>query len=181
MTIPYYVQLAVAQAKKSGKGPFTGSLLSFDPGETTGWSEWKGYKMVNFGELSTSSIPDASLHLYDYIGEINPDFIVTEEYRVYGHKTQDHAWSPMHTSRLIGAIECIAALQRVPVIFQGAGQAKGFAKDEKLKNWDLWKKGQRHARDSIRHALYWFLFNYPKEGEGRNVFKARKTKTRNAK
>jgi hypothetical protein len=38
----------------------------------------------------------------------------------------------------------------------GAGLAKGFATDDKLKAWGFWQPGQRHARDAIRHALNFY-------------------------
>jgi hypothetical protein len=40
-----------------------------------------------------------------------------------------------------------------------AHQAKGFVTDEKLKAWGFYQKGVRHARDSIRHACYFLLFD----------------------
>jgi hypothetical protein len=38
----------------------------------------------------------------------------------------------------------------------GAGLAKTFATDDKLEAWGFWKRGQKHARDAIRHAVYWY-------------------------
>jgi len=38
----------------------------------------------------------------------------------------------------------------------GAGLAKTFANDDKLEAWGFWRKGQKHARDAIRHGIYFY-------------------------
>lgn len=40
-----------------------------------------------------------------------------------------------------------------PVFRQQPSEAKGFATDDRLRNWDLYKRGEQHARDASRHAL----------------------------
>lgn len=49
---------------------------------------------------------------------------------------------------------------RIYITAQTPAQAKGFATDARLKGWDLWIPGQRHARDSLRHLALW-LQGYP--------------------
>jgi hypothetical protein len=43
---------------------------------------------------------------------------------------------------------------------QTAQQAKNFVTDELLQHWGFYERGQRHSRDSMRHALYFLLFGY---------------------
>lgn len=45
------------------------------------------------------------------------------------------------------------------MILQTAGQAKGFANDIRLREWDLWVVGRDHERSAFRHLAY-FLKRY---------------------
>lgn len=37
------------------------------------------------------------------------------------------------------------------IAYQQASQAKGFARDDRLKLWDMWEVGSDHKRDAWRH------------------------------
>jgi hypothetical protein len=67
--------------------------------------------------------------------------------------------SRVDTIRIIGAIEYACSKLKIPLVKQMAHMAKGFVTDDKLKEWCLWKGINKHARDSIRHAIYFLLFN----------------------
>lgn len=56
---------------------------------------------------------------------------------------------------------------------QMAAQAKGFVDDDKLKAWGFWIKGKKHARDAIRHGVYYLLFTYhnAKERDRQNAYR----------
>ena len=95
--------------------------------------------------------------------EHKPTRVVCEEYRVYGWRTRQHAWSELHTPQLIGALRAIAAQRGIPVVLQGAGLAKGFVSDAKLRAWGLYRSGMRHAMDAVRHACYYLLFGRKKK------------------
>lgn len=145
------------------QNPFKGTLLTFDPGQTTGWALWDARetpKLVECGQLSTFPVQDCVKYLNGWLNSkgiyyFNNCHVVMEEYRVYSWKTDDHAQSTMHTSRLIGCLEALLTLRDIPYSMCGAGLAKTFATDEKLKGWDMWQPGQKHARDAIRHGVYW--------------------------
>ena len=157
-------RLIMSQSKEKQKGPFTGTLLTFDPGETTGFAWFKGSKLTDFGELRTRNAtewtPEIGMQLF-----VDPDVVVVESYRVYKWRTQQHAWSDLLTARLIGGIQTLVAEQfgDVPCIMQSAQNAKQFVTDDKLKEWDLYVKGKKHARDAIRHGAYYLLFNHFKD------------------
>lgn len=142
------------------KNPHEGRLITFDPGETTGVSIWDNSKLAWCGQLPTH-------HVVTSVGLLDEWFdrhaltrehnikVVIEEYRVYSWKTDDHAQSTLHTSRLIGCLETLLTLRGIGYQMCGAGLAKKFATDEKLKAWGFWQKGERHARDAIRHGVYY--------------------------
>lgn len=161
---------------------FPGYVLALDPGETTGWALFHDYRLLNAGQIPTGSVRLAYLNLYDLMLKTKTDecqipspakirdyplsqqlHIAIEDYRVYGHKTDDHAWSSVHTIKVVGLAELCAMLQGLPFTLRMAQHAKGFATDERLKQWNMWVKGQRHARDAVRHgALY--IIDYNKNG-----------------
>lgn len=144
--------------EKFVKNPDPRKFISLDPGGTTGYAIWDECKLVTAGQHYTTPVYDSIQWLKQFFDDWNPAFLVVEEYRVYAHKVDDHAQNDMHTSRLIGAIECLAALKGIPLVMQGAGLAKGFVKDDKLETWDFWRRGEKHARDALRHGAYYLCF-----------------------
>lgn len=143
------------------KNPFAGKLLCFDPGQTTGWALFENSKLIKCGQLATYPVKNCIVSLTKFINEIAPDYVVIEEYRVYAHKAEDHAQNDMHTSRLIGALEYYLVITSIGYEMRGAGLAKGFATDEKLRDWNFWQVGERHARDAIRHGVYFLCHGKP--------------------
>lgn len=138
---------------------FKGTLITIDPGETTGWSMWKNQRLWKCGQISTSTVAISILYLSEFIDlhrDVEGTYYVIEEYRVYGNKTDDHAQSTMHTSRLIGALECLLVQKGIKYHTRMAVFAKKWATDEKLKDWGFYSRGERHARDAIRHGCYFY-------------------------
>lgn len=132
-------------------------LLSLDPGETTGWSIYKGPVLYHGDQLETKD--NMFNNVIELLDATDPTHIICEDYKVYAHKLKDHSWASLHTPQLIGAIRMLAYQRNIPVFFQMAQQAKGFCTDDKLKKWGYYKTGLRHGRDSIRHGCYFLLFN----------------------
>lgn len=151
------------------KNPWPGRLISLDPGGTTGYAIWDNSVLVEAGQLATHTVREAvpflekwlTTKVYDAGYHDGNTLAVMEEYRVYSWKTDDHAQSTMHTSRLIGAMESAFVRRGIPYRMQGAGMAKPFCTDVKLKAWDFWQKGERHARDAIRHGAYFLCMGKP--------------------
>lgn len=144
--------------------PFMGSLLALDPGETTGVAIFQQGKLIETSQESTKEIKSALITIAPILNRDGFDAIVIEEYRIYSWKAKDHAWSDLHTSRLIGAVELMCAMHNLPLFKQSAQIAKQFCTDKKLKEWGYWQRGQVHARDAIRHGCYYILFGkHPKD------------------
>lgn len=143
--------------------PFEGKVLALDPGETTGWAMFESTaedaKLLCQGQIKTWPMIIAVDNLTKMIEEHKPDFIVHEMYAVYEWKSQDHSWSQIPTVRVIGCIETLSIQQHISYSSQTAQVAKNFCTDEKLKTWDFYEKGMRHARDAVRHGTYFLLFS----------------------
>ena len=135
---------------------FPSLLLSLDPGETTGWATFKDGKLHEWGQIPT--LGDWA-EIRDLILRISPTYIVCENYRVYEHKLERHANSEVFTLRLLGVIEYLCWEHEISLIYQMAAVAKTFCTDARLKEWDFWQPGMKHARDAIRHGCYFLIFN----------------------
>jgi len=133
-------------------------VLSFDPGETTGVAYFRGFRLASTEQLNTSH-PDIALKaITNYCDGCPCDVVVMEDYRVYQWKLKQHSFSNLYTPRIIGMLETLCLQREWPYHKQSAQQGKGFVTDAKLESWGFYKKGQRHARDAMRHGLYFLLF-----------------------
>ena len=135
-------------------------LLCFDPGETTGWAYFVGGKLEGQGQVPTKE--DFARNIEDLFVTLAPAYVVCEDYRVYAHRLQQHTYSDLMTPRVLGFIQGACQLRAVPCSLQMAAVAKGFVTDDKLKAWNLYQRGMRHANDAIRHGIFYLLFNHKK-------------------
>lgn len=142
--------------------PFEGTLLALDPGETTGWSSFGAMsnecKLLDQGQQKTWEQFDMVKGVTELFDHVNPTHVVYELYAVYEWKSDSHSWSQVPTLHVIGCIETLCIQRNIPFSSQTAQIAKNFCTDERLKGWDYYIKGQRHARDSIRHGTYFLMF-----------------------
>lgn len=142
--------------------PFEGSLLAFDPGQTTGWAFFRSSEddifLEEVGQADTWPMANCIPNLTYLYNVKKPLKVVHEVYRVYSWKTEDHTWSDVPTLHVIGCIETLCIQQHITYESQTAQIAKNFCTDERLKDWGMYAKGQRHARDAIRHGCYYLLF-----------------------
>ena len=149
----------VLRSRKDDEKPYQGTLLSFDPGHTTGWCIFQGTSLLECGQLDTDVVDDASLARIQFLIEKH-DYseCIFEDYRVYKWKLQQHSFSELHTPKLIGMIQAACLYNGIEYHKQPASVAKDFCTDDRLKEWNMYITGQRHARDAIRHACWYILF-----------------------
>ena len=110
-----------------------GYILAIDPGETTGVA----YGALNDGQLrsvvayqfDTSVLTESFPFIWSLLSNVYT-WMVVEDYRVYGHKTDSHAWEGLHTAKLIGAIQAIHQC----FLFQMASRAQGDEQFETLEH-----------------------------------------------
>jgi len=155
MTNPSYEKLIA-------KLPSTGILVALDPGETTGYAIFMNNYLIETGQISGKNFVECIKDLHRLLRNANPHHVVMEDYKIYSHKSQAHAWSSLFTPRLLGAIETLCYFER-KVLHRQMASAKGFCTDEKLKKWNMFRVGQPHACDAVRHGVYFILFRSNRE------------------
>lgn len=133
-------------------------VLGLDPGETTGVCVMKGHELLHTEQLDTKNYNNSAKSFNLLIKHWGINQIACEDYRVYAWESDKHKWANLHTPKLIGLILGVAWFNFVDVSLRMAIDAKQFVTDDKLEQWGLWQKGQRHARDAIRHAIYNQIF-----------------------
>lgn len=140
------------------------NLLALDPGETTGWSNFQNNSdglilLGRFGQVKTWPEEDMVKSLTGLFDLIKPDTVVYERYAVYAWRAREHTWSNVPTLQIIGCIRTLCLQRGIQNVHEQTAQiAKGFCTDDNLRMWGLYERGQRHARDSIRHGAYYTMF-----------------------
>lgn len=134
-------------------------ILSFDPGETVGWAVLNKGSLETFGQIRTTEFKEEQINkLTELVHDKAPDIVVYESYRIYAWMTKQHSWDEVHTAQIIGILRYIALMYEIPYRMQSAQVAKQFVTDQKLKAWGMYPTAQKHAKDAVRHAVYWSLF-----------------------
>ena len=128
--------------------------ISIDPGQNCGYSTWKGRDRLDQGELG---ITDFLTMLEDMVGRGELDLIIYEGYALRRSSAKAMIGNEFETPQVIGVIKWIAYKAGIPTVKQSPAQKKFFG-DDRLKKLGLYDRGQRHSRDSVRHALYWQFF-----------------------
>jgi hypothetical protein len=131
----------------------TASYLALDPGHTTGWATFDDEGTVlDKGQFGLEDAVDILNNL------INGDLkhIIVEDYKNYHWKKQK-SWSRNETSKVIGKIETLAELSRVPVALQPASvRPIGYM-------WAGTTQPSNHAisheYDAYAHGVYWLQSN----------------------
>jgi len=131
-------------------------VLSFDPGETTGWAKVNS----ETGEMESGEFPKWSWIeklIYTY-----PDHVVIEEFKLYPARAAEQSWSSFPSVEVIGVIKFISSKANIPVTEQSASMAKALvvAVDKASMS--------RHAYDALRHALI-FLKRRSEDGAFRHL------------
>jgi hypothetical protein len=156
-----FKELALKAREQKKTPPFDENhlILCFDPGHTTGWACFQGTELIMSGQIDTTDITKATAEVSALINRNHVAAVVIEDYRVYKWRAKHHAGSDMLTTRVIGCIETLCIMNGISnIIKQPAHIAKGFCTDTRLKEWGFYVRGERHARDAIRHGCYFLLF-----------------------
>lgn len=151
-------KLYYSQVKKDPSLRDEGTLIAFDPGETTGVAVFKEGVLKEQFQLKTWPLVEAVNSFTHIIDVHKPTRCVYESYQVYEWKADDHSWSQIPTIQVIGCLQTLLIQRKIPFWTQTAQVAKQFVTDQRLEDWGMWFKGIRHARDAIRHGCYFLLF-----------------------
>lgn len=155
------------QVKKS---QFCGDVLALDPGETTGWSMLQvdpsqAIFLLDQGQFKSWPLEEGLKGLTAIVNKYEPSFIVYEAYHVYAWRLNEHTFSEVPTIQLIGMIKTIALQRSIKFGEQTAQTGKAFFTDARLKTLGIFFEGQKHARDSLRHACQFVTFGLKDKGE----------------
>lgn len=152
--------------RKAPNKHFKGVVLAFDPGETTGYATYESFKDgtklrmegLATGQVKTWPLKDAVFNFSNILSHVGPSKVVFESYQVYDWKKDEHSFSNIPTLQVIGCLQTLLIQRCIPFTSQSAQIAKQFVTDNKLESWGFWLEGKRHARDAMRHAIYWLTF-----------------------
>lgn len=138
-------------------------LLGIDPG-----AEWTGLGLLDvirpggqgplriksgyaqLGPTEHHSRLEAEMHL---LGPF--DVVITERFE---HRNDEFA--RLASLEYIGVVKAVCYRHRVPLVLQGASEAKAFATNDKLEKLGLLKRPVtrwKHANDGMRHVVYHLL------------------------
>lgn len=120
------------------------------------------------GDIKASDFGSKEAYWFEHrklIHDIDPNVIVIESYRLFGHKAKEQSGSSLETAQLIGYMEMVAWEYDIPVILQDPS-TKTRHKDEILvkmgiiekKSNKFYYKGELtnlHQRDALRHNRYY--------------------------
>ncbi len=157
---------AIAASRPKKPAPYTGLVLSFDPGETTGFCAMFDLEVLLLKQIPTpkDDVYGSWKNLNDIISSYYTQYAgkrpqipfeaTCEDYRVYSWKADDHKWSQVHTIKVVGFIQAICGHLSIPLSMNMASAGKHFFTDERLKQQGLYDVtvGQKHGRDALRHA-----------------------------
>lgn len=148
--------------KKIGKHDFTGTLLWYDPGETTGYSVFRRNSEQTFlceqGQLTTWPIELSVMNFTESFRRFQLTKVGFESYHIYNWKLNQHSFQEVPTLQIIGCLKTLCIQKMLPYESQNAQTGKGFCTDDKLKYWGIYDPSQKHARDATRHACHYLLF-----------------------
>lgn len=147
---------------KAKKHDFTGKLLWFDPGETTGWALFRRNTEQTIleaqGQIKTWPIEDSVSAISQLISQCQPTRVGYESYHIYDWRLKEHSFAEVPTLQIIGCLRTLCILKMMPYESQTAQTGKGFCTDDKLKKWGLYDPSLKHARDACRHGAHYLLF-----------------------
>ncbi len=125
------------------------TVLSLDPGDTTGWAVFntETNKLIKYG--ATKFTP---LALFDLLNLYEPEQIVYERFSLYAHKAESQINSEFYTVQLIGVIKLYCELMHITPIVQSAAVGKSIWSDQMLKKFN-YHSDSKHSRDATRHVL----------------------------
>lgn len=148
-------------------------ILGLDPGGTTGWCRWHRDKDdYNLVQFDTALADPEKIRLFvkylrcQYAWNDTLD-VVCEIFEYRQEDSMGRTKIDYTPAKVEGAVRYIHAYMEhnepgdSKLVFQQANQAKGkgaFWTEDKLRRVGLWKPGEPHAMDALRHVLYYRTF-----------------------
>ena len=150
------------------------AILAIDPGKTTGWARYPLYPDARVLPLvgEWCSAPDLTGQLCTIAAELlkfpAPYYlrvVVVEDFRLHPWKAAALSWSDMPAPQVIGYVKVLCATQNVSPLVMQQPSAKAAVPNALLKRlgWYACTRGKPHARDALRHLVYYIMKRSPTE------------------
>lgn len=127
-------------------------IIAFDPGLTTGlaiieenawWAAQYTFRQIGDVLAEWTHNPEDTF---------SPGCVLVCESFTITQKTARNSQAPW-SLEVIGLIRYMAMVNHLELVFQQPSAAKNLIKDQVIKNAGMWKPGQEHAMDAVRHCL----------------------------
>ena len=140
------------------------TVYAIDPGPHTAifWDSDGKYYSLTFDYAHPSLSAKPLEHLYNWLlQKVDPkrDIVVIERFEYRKEDAQEREYIDYSTGEWVGTAKFFCQFNDTQYRMQGAGDAKGFWDDDKLKRAGLYKLLRtKHERDACRHWLYYHTF-----------------------
>lgn len=128
-------------------------ILSFDPGETTGWCYQNPDEILGFGQAS--GLAEVIDVCEQHKGKV--DHVVIEDYVVLGHKAMSHSGSRVPAIQVIGYLKAWAIQQKLKVTLYNARIKPIQQKQTQMKPIGAHK--DNHWVDAYNHGRWYLIQN----------------------
>lgn len=132
------------------------TVMSFDPGGTTGWAYWQHNWDTFRMEVGQLGPKHHHLALYDMVEEYDPQIIVCENFTYQRRDPTKGIHLELISVQYIGVLSMYQ--QKHPetlLVFQMPNVGKSIWTDDKLKAVDHYHPGLKHANDAVRHLIHY--------------------------
>jgi hypothetical protein len=127
--------------------------MSLDPGGTTGYAICV-IDNVNSIRIGWDQARLSESALMELLETVQPDVIICEDFE---YRNKARAGLDLTPPRLIGVVK-LYAQGNCKLKLQKAAVGKGHYSDQRLRSFDLYRRGTPHGRDALRHLLHWLTF-----------------------
>lgn len=157
------------------------SILSLDPSGNWSAKEGKGTtgyayftnegELITFGTVSAIEYPSITSYwdaVVGLIGNMDVHTIVCEDYKLQAGKAKQQIWSALETPQLLGCLKYIAFKDGVKFVEQSPRDKvrvadpilvhMGVLEERNGRYYCLGRPTVIHARDAIRHGVYFFRY-----------------------
>jgi hypothetical protein len=143
--------------------------IALDPGVTTGFAigeithteeDLLDGSPIGLMWVQTAQAKLSHKELMDYLVALRPHHIICESFE---YRNQARTGLVLKSKELIGIVELYAQMQagKCELKMQPPGHVIGkdaYFTDDRLKRSGIYRKGQIHANEAVKHLLYWFQF-----------------------
>lgn len=154
------------------------TVLCFDPSGnfeegngTTGWALFVDGELKTFGDVAAKDYETIEKYwgaVTSTISDYDPNEVVIEDYRLFGHKAKQQSWSALETPQLIGWMRHYCWQNHIECIFQSPKDKVRVADPQLERLGIIQKRGtiyfcldhktNLHQRDAIRHGVFYHRY-----------------------